>query len=57
MTVRELKKLLENVPDNFEVRYEYDGPETTADIMAKGLLVSHSAKAVLFTENPNDSQA
>jgi len=34
MTVKELKKILENVPDTHIVCYEYDGPETLTEVDA-----------------------
>ena len=35
MTVKELKKILSDVPDNFTVRFEYDGPETHCHVDAE----------------------
>lgn len=50
MTVKELKELIKDVPDNYEVRFEYDGPETTKEIMARNLIISKAAHAILLTE-------
>lgn len=50
MNVKELKEILANVPDNFEVRYEYDGPDANAEVLAKHCLVSKAAHCILLCE-------
>jgi hypothetical protein len=40
MTVKELKQLIENVPDNYQVCYEYDGPDALVDIPAEAIYIS-----------------
>lgn len=53
MTVKDLKKRLQHVPDDFEVRYEYDGSDTNCEVMAHSVIVSSAAKAILLTDHRN----
>jgi hypothetical protein len=55
MTVKELIEALAHVPDNFEVRFEYDGPETYHEIPARGLIISSSAYCILLTESEENN--
>lgn len=34
MTVRELKEILENLPDDMQICYEYDGPDSFSEVEA-----------------------
>lgn len=39
MTIQQLKKLIENVPDTHEVYFEYDGPDTYSERPADDVVV------------------
>ena len=53
MTVKELKELIEKVPDDYQVCYEYDGPETNCDVEATAIYLNQvSKRIVLYEEQP-----
>lgn len=39
MTVEDLKKILENLPDDMQVCYEYDGPDANTEVDAGACII------------------
>jgi len=39
MTVKELKEILAELPDNLEVCYEYDGPDSHTEVYAADYVI------------------
>jgi hypothetical protein len=49
MTVKELKEYLVDIPDDYEVRYEYDGPETNCEVDAEQFSVSELGRYIYLS--------
>jgi len=39
MTVKELKEMIAELPDNLEVCYEYDGPDAHTEVEAHTIII------------------
>lgn len=54
MTVKELKELLADVPDHYEVRFEYDGMDAYTEVPACGIDYSESRAVLLIHANADE---
>jgi hypothetical protein len=56
MTVKRLKELLSDLPDDCIVKFEYDGPDAYVECDIHGMLVSkHNFSILLVGERTYDS--
>ena len=51
LTVKELKEMLEELPDDYVICYECDGPETNTKIKAETIWISNSDKTICLAKN------
>lgn len=49
MTVKELKAIIQHLPDDMQVLYEYDGPDTHTEVEAADYVV-YSDRIILVEE-------
>lgn len=48
MTIKELKERIKDLPDDYQVCYEYDGPDTLVDLEVCALHVSEERRNIVL---------
>lgn len=49
MTIKELKEYIKHLPDDCIVKFEYSGPDASAEIVADGFIINEEKSEILLT--------